>query len=148
MTKTFYAVKCPCGHASCKSWFVDPAAAVQGVSFTEEEARAVAGFLNRRQQPIPEAIVKRWEVDWYVCRADRDDVAYEKQRAKEEGRKAAYTEAGAEMWRMARGIGPITAEHAHWGGLLLELDKRQVDWVTRACVSYEAAGHPFPERVS
>lgn len=42
------AIKCPCGHRTCTAWMVDPEAAVQGVLFTEEEAMAVADFLNRR----------------------------------------------------------------------------------------------------
>lgn len=46
MRETFRAVPCPCGYPSCKSWFVDPVASVQCVSFTEAEARAVAEFMN------------------------------------------------------------------------------------------------------
>ncbi len=42
----YRAIPCPCGHAACSSWMVDPVAAVQGVSFIEEQARAVAGLLN------------------------------------------------------------------------------------------------------
>lgn len=99
-------------------------------------------------KPIPEEIVKRWEVDWYICRADTGDVALEKKTAREEKRIPKYTKAGDEMWRVARSIGPISTEHSHWGGIVLELNKDQVDWVTRACVSYEAAGHPFPEEKS
>jgi len=45
----FRAIKCPCGHRACNNWFVDPVAAVQCVSFTEEQARAVADFMNSRE---------------------------------------------------------------------------------------------------
>lgn len=43
---TYFAKPCPCGHPVCKNWFVEPVAAYQGVSFTEEQARAVAALLN------------------------------------------------------------------------------------------------------
>lgn len=43
----FTAKKCPCGTAGCNVWFVE--SVVQGVSnFNEEQARAVADFLNSR----------------------------------------------------------------------------------------------------
>ncbi len=45
----YSARRCPCGHPSCKSWHVDPVAAVQSVSFTEEQARAVAELLNKME---------------------------------------------------------------------------------------------------
>lgn len=41
-----YAFPCPCGHRACKNWLVSGVAAIQGVSFNEREARAVAGLLN------------------------------------------------------------------------------------------------------
>jgi len=40
------AVKCPCGSNSCRDWLIDPEAYVQGVSFTQEQAEAVAHLLN------------------------------------------------------------------------------------------------------
>lgn len=49
---THYAFPCPCGHPVCKNWMVSGVAAVQGVSFTEQQARAVAGLLNfMNEQP-------------------------------------------------------------------------------------------------
>lgn len=44
--KPYTAFKCPCGHPACKSWMIDPAAAVQGVRFTQRQAEAVAQLLN------------------------------------------------------------------------------------------------------
>lgn len=45
---TIYTVSpCPCGHPACKDWHVSPVAALQGVKFTERQARAVAGLLNQ-----------------------------------------------------------------------------------------------------
>lgn len=40
------AIPCPCG--KCGYWLVEPEAALQGVSFTEAQARAVAALLNRK----------------------------------------------------------------------------------------------------
>lgn len=51
MVTRFRALPCPCGHRSCKNWFVDPVAAVQCVSFTKEQAYAVAEFMNLPEQP-------------------------------------------------------------------------------------------------
>ena len=46
----FIAKPCPCRNDFCKDWHVEPVAAMQGVSFTEEQARAVAEFLNDREK--------------------------------------------------------------------------------------------------
>ena len=37
--------KCPCGHPTCQDWHV-PGAQVQGVKFTEEEAKAITYLLS------------------------------------------------------------------------------------------------------
>lgn len=42
----YHASRCPCGHMACNDWHVDPVAALQGVHFTERQARAVAALLN------------------------------------------------------------------------------------------------------
>ena len=42
----YRAVSCPCGHGSCRSWLVEPVAAVQGVSLTREQAELVAALLT------------------------------------------------------------------------------------------------------
>ncbi len=48
--KQLYTIsKCPCGNRVCKNWHVDPVAAIQGVKFTEEQARAVADLLNKME---------------------------------------------------------------------------------------------------
>ena len=41
MTDIWVARKCPCGHKACQDWHVVPVAAVQGVKFTETEAKAL-----------------------------------------------------------------------------------------------------------
>ena len=42
----YQAIKCPCGNRGCRSWLVEPVAAVQSVNFTETQARFVAHLLN------------------------------------------------------------------------------------------------------
>lgn len=46
------AIKCPCRQPVCQSWLVTGVADVQGVHFSEEEARAVADLLNRMAWPL------------------------------------------------------------------------------------------------
>lgn len=46
----YRASKCPCGHPACASWHVDSVAAVQGVSFSQRQAEAVAKLLNEMAQ--------------------------------------------------------------------------------------------------
>lgn len=43
---SYTAIRCPCGHPSCKNWMVDDVAAIQGVAFTEKQAKAVAALLT------------------------------------------------------------------------------------------------------
>lgn len=43
---TYRAVPCGCRSPVCNHWHVSPVADVQCVSFTEEQARAVATLLN------------------------------------------------------------------------------------------------------
>lgn len=61
MVETYTARRCTCGHRACRNWFVYPVADVQGVCFTEEQAKAVAAFLNEREaalaaRPEPEGM--------------------------------------------------------------------------------------------
>jgi len=46
MSEEYRADRCPCGQRGCSSWHVWPVAAVQGVRFTEKQAKAVAALLN------------------------------------------------------------------------------------------------------
>jgi len=45
------AIPCPCGHRACRNWLVTPHADLQGVSFSKEEAEAVADLLNKMHEP-------------------------------------------------------------------------------------------------
>lgn len=42
--------RCRCGHRVCNDWHVSPEAALQGVKFTEKQARAVAKLLDEMDQ--------------------------------------------------------------------------------------------------
>jgi hypothetical protein len=58
----YRASPCPCGHRACTSWHVSWVANVQGVSFTQAQAEAVAELLNRMEKPaapdVPELVVE------------------------------------------------------------------------------------------
>lgn len=41
------AIPCPCGHPACKHWHVSGVANVQGVSFTEAQAKAIVVLLRQ-----------------------------------------------------------------------------------------------------
>ncbi len=56
----YTAMKCPCGHPTCKAWMVDPVAAVQSVRFTEAQARAVAALLNEMETGEKEDDGVKW----------------------------------------------------------------------------------------
>lgn len=72
------AEPCPCGHRACKSWFVHPVAAVQGVSFTEAEAHAASAALEMLR------LLQIWRTlnQWPELQAEIDAVV-----AKAEGRR-------------------------------------------------------------
>lgn len=65
-----------------------------------------------------------WEISWFVCRMDAQDVAH----AKSNGNEAAVV--GDEMWRLPKSIGPLRVEHDYWAkyhlGLTEESDARLI----------------------
>jgi hypothetical protein len=52
---TYTVSPCPCGHRACRNWHVSWVASVQGVRFTEAQARAVAALLNKMEKEEPSA---------------------------------------------------------------------------------------------
>ena len=60
-----------------------------------------------------------WPIEWFVCKADTDDVRF----AKTEERKTIRV--GSEMWRVPYSIGPISIDHNHWARHHLALTNRQ-----------------------
>lgn len=61
MSERYRATPCPCGHKTCKSWHVEPVAAMQGVNFMQDQAEAVAELLNGND--LREALKQIAEVD-------------------------------------------------------------------------------------
>lgn len=70
-----------------------------------------------------------WAIDWYECVASSSDA----KELKHEGVKT-----GDVFWRMPKSIGPITAEHSHWGGLMLDVEAADAHLVAAAPDLYEA----------
>jgi len=67
----YSAVKCPCGHPVCKSWLVDPVAAVQGVHFTEAQAKFVAAVMNLAEIAGDEIFSTEWMMNAVKTLAER-----------------------------------------------------------------------------
>lgn len=67
-----------------------------------------------------------WEINWYECRMDRDDVAY----AHKEGNLSAKV--GDVLWRSPRSIGPCEIENSHWGGDLLTVEEADARLIAAA----------------
>jgi hypothetical protein len=51
------AIKCPCG---CQSWLVSPEADVQGVEFTEIQAKAIVALLDALDGAYAEGYSKKF----------------------------------------------------------------------------------------
>lgn len=54
--KNWRVIPCPCGYDVCNNWLIDPPAAIQGVGFGEEEARAIVEFAANG---FPKALSKK-----------------------------------------------------------------------------------------
>lgn len=66
-----------------------------------------------------------WSIDWYVCTADANDVAY----ANEKGKRLSI---GDELWRMARSIGPVSVDNNHWAGWHLDVSEEDARLISAA----------------
>ena len=60
-----------------------------------------------------------WKIEWATVYANAKDVAY----AKKEGTNLSI---GDVLWRRARTVGPLTIEHNHWTGWVLDCDEADV----------------------
>lgn len=67
-----------------------------------------------------------WDIDWYECKMDKDDVTH----AKKTGNNSAKV--GDILWRAPRCIGPCGSEHSHWGGDLLTVDEADARLIAAA----------------
>lgn len=57
-----------------------------------------------------------WQVSWYVCHANMEDVKYQKTRPLSRGEKRRNLKVGDELWKQATSIGPLFTDHDHWSG--------------------------------
>ena len=69
-----------------------------------------------------------WDIAWHECKADQTDVD-----ALNDG-----TKVGDVFWRLPTSIGPITASHSHWGGILLEVNETDANLIAAAPDLYAA----------
>lgn len=72
-----------------------------------------------------------WEIRWYECTADSNDVAY----AKKEGEQL---KVGDVLWRVPYCIGPVAIDHNHWAGDHLDVGEEDAHLVATAPLLYEA----------
>lgn len=79
------------------------------------EQRAALRKLAEEATPGP------WEIRWYECRADREDV-----KAKSAKR------VGDLLWRVPKQIGPISAEENHWARLHLDVSEEDSSLIAAA----------------
>lgn len=80
MTMKYKAERCGCRSPNCPDWHVSPVAVVQGVNFTERQARAVAAVLNALEEEEEEetielllAVLKSLTLDYALERADANE---------------------------------------------------------------------------
>ena len=71
-----------------------------------------------------------WKIDWYLCKMDQSDVEY----ARENGDPSATI--GDVMWRAPNSIGPVSIEHSHWGGHLLDCSDEDARLIAAAPTMY------------
>lgn len=63
-----------------------------------------------------------WAIAWYECRANRRDADELKDGTKE----------GDVFWRLPVTIGPVSAAHSHWGGVLIDIEEADAHLVAAA----------------
>ena len=89
-----------------------------------DDVLARLATLERAATPGP------WEVEWYRCRANQEDVDYEKNRELKPGEVRRDLRLGDEMWRDPLVIGPIGTDHNHWSGTYLTCSKEDIEFIT------------------
>lgn len=83
-----------------------------------------------------------WAVVYYTCRADANDVKYERERPLKRGETRRDLKAGDALWRQPLSIGDIAPDHCHWAGNHLSCDEETAE---RVCAMWNAlAGIPDP----
>lgn len=54
-----------------------------------------------------------WEIGWFECLANRDDVEFDKKQPKGKQRGVGI---GDPLWRVPLVVGPVGVDHNHWAG--------------------------------
>ena len=67
-----------------------------------------------------------WEIEKFVCRMDRSDVAHWRENGKPNAK------VGDELWWVARSIGPVSVSNNHWAGDYLELSPEDICLIAAA----------------
>ncbi len=67
---------CPCQRPNCTCWHVSPEAAVQSVSFTEVQARAVAKLLDEMDSATPAVDYRKVLAKYISMVGDAEGVTY------------------------------------------------------------------------
>ena len=68
-----------------------------------------------------------WEIEWYECRADADDV---------KARQA--KKIGELFWKFPTAIGPLMANENHWAGMYLDVEEADARLIAAAPELLEA----------
>lgn len=76
--------------------------------------------MNIKHTPGP------WEITWFHCRMDADDVKH----AESKGDLTAKV--GDVLWSAPKSIGPCEIEHSHWGGDLLDVEEADARLIAAA----------------
>ena len=67
-----------------------------------------------------------WEIEKFICRMDRSDVAHWRKNGKPDAK------VGDELWWVARSIGPISVSNNHWAGEYLDVSPEDICLVAAA----------------
>jgi len=78
---------------------------------------------NSARVGVDEGSRDAWEITWFTCRADANDVKHEATRKLKRGEQRRDLKVGDALWRVAKSIGPISPDHCHWAGWHLGVDE-------------------------
>ena len=62
-----------------------------------------------------------WVVNWFICRADADDV-----------KAKTAKKIGEELWRVPWSIGPISCDENYWAGSHISCEQNDIDFILSA----------------
>jgi hypothetical protein len=74
----------------------------------------------------------QWRVQWFECKADRDDVRHAATEPLKKGEKRELLSVGDVLWRVPHQIGPISPDHCHWAGNHLACSEEEAEFAASA----------------